>query len=703
MIPQVKQQDILRSGQFVEQEMDIAQGQKAWIFDILRNKTYKDKIGSPFREYVLNAIDEHTKLGKSDIPVCIALPTTFSNELRIRDFGKGLSDADVIRFFANYGESDKRQSNDLIGAFGIGCASAFAYTDSFTIVSYLNGVQTSFNMYIDETRVGKIARLTSSPTKEPNGVEIVIPVLTQDINTFVQRGLALVKYFDTIPVFKNLTGTPDFTRETPVLSGTNWRYFGDQRTSILIQGQIGYPINKQLMGPVDNTNGVAAQGHISRWEYSLLESGLEIDVPIGTVELTASREELEMSEFTIKAIRLRLAQIRDELATHVAETFKNAKTIVEAKTAYYNFFKRGGSYGSTLQNSIGVIEWQGLTIENNAITLKENHRILQYTKKPNGDIALTSLNKFQCSDELNLFYDDTDRKKFMYRRRAKTLLDGGARQVTVLQSDDTAALLAETGVNASDLRKYSTVTPTILASTRLGTGNGPDATKRVKHKVKVFQLNWEDLKNTHHVRGTKSDYWTVAEIIPDTQVYVPIDRFVPDGMFDSDLNRMVKGLQDLALTGVDVATTPIYGIKAGIDTANMVKLDEWYATRAKQVPNLDEQLAIIQDWETTGVDHFPIDPTLLDKGTLAHKYALAYAEAAKLMHNSSRWNRSEKVRAIFNIADVAGVEATNAGQLVQLSKDFMERYPMLKFLNSYEIERNVQKVVDYVKLVDEGR
>ena len=109
MIPQQKDQNIVRQGEITETSMRIAKGQEAWIFDILRNKTYTDKIGSPLREYVMNAIDEHTKLNKADIPVQITLPTVFEPSVHVRDFARGLTDSEVDRFFAQYGESDKRR------------------------------------------------------------------------------------------------------------------------------------------------------------------------------------------------------------------------------------------------------------------------------------------------------------------------------------------------------------------------------------------------------------------------------------------------------------------------------------------------------------------------------------------------------------------------------------------------------------------
>lgn len=702
MIPTKVERDILRSGEFVEQKMGIAQGSEAWIFNILRNSTYTDKIGSPMREYIANALDEHVKHGKAHIPVEVTFPTAFSNELRVRDFGAGLSDENVVKFFANYGASDKRGTNDLIGAFGIGCKSAFAYTDQFTIVSYKDGIKTQFNMYIDETDIGSIARLTSSETDEANGVEIIIPVKPQDVSTFVQRGLALMKYFKTLPLIKGIADVPDFSREASPVSGKDWKYFGDNRGSVVIQGQIGYPIDNSQMGMVSYYGDSDKEGYINQWEYSLLQSGLEIEVPIGDVEVTASRENLQMTAKTIKAIRTRLGQIRDEIVDLVSETFKSSKTLVEAKTAYYNFFQKGGSYGRTLHTSIGTVKWHGQEIKDNIIHLGADDKVMQYTKKGNGDITLTTFDKIQCSDDLNLYYDDTDRKLFMYRRRAKTLLDAGAKQVTVIQTDDKQAFKIHTGIDANKLAKYSTVTPTILVSTRLA-GNGIDLSKRIKHKVKVFELDWTKLKDVSRVRGPRSDYWKVAEIIPDKQVYVPIDRFEPTIPDYGTLTELRQIIHDLTLLGIDVAATPIYGIKAGQKTGDMVRLDTWVNEQVATLSNLESELAIIRDFQTYSLFDFVVDEKLLTIDSLAREYREQYHKATLLTSGSSRYAQSDRVRARVHLGNITKLEVKDEGKLLKLSQEFVARYPLIRFASTHEQSNNQNDFVEYVKLIDEVR
>jgi hypothetical protein len=225
-----------------------------------------------------------------------------------------------------------------------------------------------------------------------------------------------------------------------------------------ICGQIGYPIDRSKMGEVkwNWQNNKQVVNGLSEWECYLLGSGLELEFEIGELQLVANREQLQMSqEFTIPAIRAKLAQVRSEIQAIAEEKFKTAKTILEAKTAFYMMFQKGGSYGETLRASIGEVKWNGITISDSNIKLNPlQHRVLQYTKRSrNGNIIYTSLDKIQCSDTLKLYYDDTDRKVFMYRRRTKTLLDAGATQVLVLQTDNPSQLKTDTGIDVKTLDK----------------------------------------------------------------------------------------------------------------------------------------------------------------------------------------------------------------------------------------------------------
>ena len=112
------------------------------VMDILA-KLYANPLAAAIREYTSNAIDAHIASG-SDKPVEVNLPSRQNQWLTIRDYGKGLTAFDILTVYANFGSSDKRDSDEFIGGFGIGSKSGLAISDSIYVNSWTDGKLNSF-------------------------------------------------------------------------------------------------------------------------------------------------------------------------------------------------------------------------------------------------------------------------------------------------------------------------------------------------------------------------------------------------------------------------------------------------------------------------------------------------------------------------------------------------------------------------------
>jgi HSP90 family molecular chaperone len=167
----------------------------AHIFNVLRNQLYSDKIMAVVREYTCNAVDAHIEDGNSDRPIVVTLPTQLLPEFKVRDFGKALTDAEIADVYAFYGESTKRQSNEMIGQLGLGSKSAFAYGDNFVINSFINGTKCIYNAFIDPSQIGQISKIGVEDTDEENGIEIIVPVRDDDHTEFEEKAYSLFRYF----------------------------------------------------------------------------------------------------------------------------------------------------------------------------------------------------------------------------------------------------------------------------------------------------------------------------------------------------------------------------------------------------------------------------------------------------------------------------------------------------------------------------
>lgn len=182
MIIQTEQKQSIQSDQFESKSFHIKEENMRFIASLLRNN-YSDPMLASMREYLCNAIDASPEGEKIDV----VLPTAIDRNFCVRDYGSGLSEEEMFDLFTSYGESTKRDSNEKIGAFGIGKVSALSYVDSFVIVSYHEGEKTSYTMRINDENDTNLVKLFSESTTERNGLMVQIPVPEQDLQTFEEK------------------------------------------------------------------------------------------------------------------------------------------------------------------------------------------------------------------------------------------------------------------------------------------------------------------------------------------------------------------------------------------------------------------------------------------------------------------------------------------------------------------------------------
>lgn len=251
----------------------ISRADEAHIMTVLRATLYSDKHMAVLREYGANAWDAHREAGKLDVPIKITLPTLTHPVLEIRDYGLGLSRAEVMGLFTQYGASTKRASNSAVGMLGIGSKSGFAYADSFTIISRNAGKCSTYVAVIDASERGEVRLLDECDTDD-TGLAIQIGVKRNDIGTFCDIARKLFKYMEPRPEVINLS--LDFDK---VAFGINQGAVGEW---IAVMGCVPYPIDlNQLEVPT-----VAPKiGGVIRFD-------------IGALAVSASRESLKYTDST---------------------------------------------------------------------------------------------------------------------------------------------------------------------------------------------------------------------------------------------------------------------------------------------------------------------------------------------------------------------------------------------------------------------
>lgn len=303
MVPDTNLRTVHSKGVTTSGRFRISETNQAFIMKILRDKIYSDKILAVLREYAANAWDAHREAGKGTVPIHVTLPTVENPELVIRDFGLGMSETEVFERATQYGESSKRTSDDVVGMLGIGFKSGFAYSDSFTVTSWHGGEKSIYVAYLDDTDEGRMNKIHAEPCGEETGLEIKIAAQPADIQSFHDRARTLFRFFEPPPVIN--IELPKINRSVTqtgfILANDNNGW--SERQWVAIMGCIPYKLDlKHVVEDLDQ-NGLGET-------FRRVFGGIYFE--IGEVHISASREELEYSEKTKKAIVAKINTLFDE-------------------------------------------------------------------------------------------------------------------------------------------------------------------------------------------------------------------------------------------------------------------------------------------------------------------------------------------------------------------------------------------------------
>lgn len=266
----------------------------AKAFNLLSNLLYSNKIKAIIRELSCNAYDSHVAAGKGDVPFQVTLPSARYPFWQIQDFGVGLSEDDVYSVYINYFKSTKTKTNDQVGCFGLGSKTPFSYTKNFFITSVYNGIKTSFFIFINDNDFPSISRTNQEETDECNGLSIKIPVQEKDFESFSNYSKEIYSYFKVKPIINGIPYLHNFYDKIFTFEAGEYKlhvYKNNVENNYcrynVIQGNICYPISD------NNTKYIDPITDIVQWRTYVI-----IEVPIGTFEVTASREQLQFNKAT---------------------------------------------------------------------------------------------------------------------------------------------------------------------------------------------------------------------------------------------------------------------------------------------------------------------------------------------------------------------------------------------------------------------
>ena len=590
MITTSSQTTLKQSDDFDSVSFGIKESGLSHIFNVLRNQLYSDKILAVIREYSTNAVDAHIEAGQKDQPIKVTLPTQLTPEFKVRDFGLGLTEDQVAQIYAMYGESTKRGSNEQIGQLGLGSKSAFAYGDNFVINSFVKGTKVTYNAFIDPSDVGQISKIHSEKTDEKDGIEIVIPVKSDDYEEFYRKATSLYKYFKVIPDVRGASQEQlkdDLRRDEVVVGKDNWTLV--KGNSYAVMGNIAYPLDSSAL----NLN----------WQderAELISAGIVIDFAIGDLEISASREALQYTDKTKKVIINKLEAIIKELPDVLGEKFEECDTLWEVKCLYNEAFAHGG-FGQKIRKLVETkgVMWNGIKVSSGNFSKnkwKDEDIELKIFSKPN---SYGNRKRVRGEEGQNIYakegsliiYDDAPSHHGRLNRIAPLLehYDKRDEQHKDTPVYDTVYLInfrstkakkeffdqKKLDFPAKKLTEYPKVVLRDIYPSNSTVSGGTNTTKNSKHNTKVFSLDQFCSHGQYHT--CRSDFFESNEVnLDDGGVYVIVDKFFwgkqPDGQnHPAYLVDKVKHMADCGM--IDIPT--IYALKPTDKNLEAVKADNW--------------------------------------------------------------------------------------------------------------------------------
>jgi histidine kinase/DNA gyrase B/HSP90-like ATPase len=323
----------------------ITDATQARILVSLSDKMYTKKELAFVREYSTNAADAHIVAKKPIEEIIVELPTLENLNFRIRDFGSGLTEDQIANVYAVFGESTKRNSNEVNGMLGYGCKAGFAHADSFTVTSWINGEKSIYQCVKgDSQRLHSVVLLNRSASDEPTGIEVCIPVKQNSVWTVQQEAADFYKHWPTVPTIKNMTGNyadamNRFRSQPATLKGEGWEIrpkSGGNATGVAYMGWVAYHLDWNVMF---NRMSLTSQKRVL---FDLLQSNdVTLHFKMGEVQFVDSREHLEYTDFTISALMTRIESIFSCIKDAIQEKFNTAGNMWEAKKLYNAIFGTG--------------------------------------------------------------------------------------------------------------------------------------------------------------------------------------------------------------------------------------------------------------------------------------------------------------------------------------------------------------------------
>jgi len=287
--------EVSNIGDFKEIKANIKAEDLGLALTLVSKNLYSNPIGSFIREIASNAVDANKQVNIEDAVLIHIYQEGAEYYIEFKDNGTGMSPDVFENIYSHWFSSDKRDSNESIGGWGLGSKSPLSYQESFEIVTRSEGKEYHY-IYANEGSKPAATLLTINNTNSPNGTTIRIEINSLDTFKVYNETIKQLAYFRNIYVKNDVRYYDNnfklYEADDYILRNV-YQPFGVEMHICL--GQVAYPIN---------------------WKILNIE---QIDIPvgikfeIGELDVTLSREEVNYTEEVKEVLIRKIAKVKQIL------------------------------------------------------------------------------------------------------------------------------------------------------------------------------------------------------------------------------------------------------------------------------------------------------------------------------------------------------------------------------------------------------
>lgn len=644
MILNETKNDVVVGGQFKTSSFKIQASAKA--FDILSSNIYTHKVRAVIREISCNAHDAHVASNNQN-QFDVHLPTKLEPWFSVRDYGKGLSDDQVREIFTTYFFSTKTNSNEYVGALGLGSKSPFCLVDSFNVVSYHNNVKSNYVCFRDENGEPQISLLTQCETDEPSGLEVSLSVSDHLIAEFLEEAIEVYQYFENLPNINISTIVHQIkTEQNNYKIKTNEYAFSSSYGNIYaVMGNVCYNI------PEKYSSQLRLRGYVR--------------FNIGELSFDPGRENLSMDTKTIAAIEAKMADLKEKIVSDVMNEIRNQPTEFK-KSLLANNYRRNGSY------LYGYISSSKFKDEFDSYLFKNytTNDIIVYSSS-----GRSSVSKWTQD---SLFYSHSETKIFLqkkgYDTRIKEWVRNNRSAVTIVNEEHV---------------KFYNIDPEFICDLetlpkvyRARSSNGKS------YKDKVFKWNGKTFEGNSINMSMVPEQPSSGE-----NVYVVIERNrVSSSSGFYSLGNMKKRLDALKEF---ISIGDIYLVKSSFLNTKQFKTDNWISLQDYISRELDNALKPTDKIYRYSGEFKEVINNIAEYMEQNPNPAFDASEFIEFRNIYACTKQNEALYRIYDFGYLGADRVSN--ELDIMEKNIVDKYSVFKLISTYVSYKNIPFLVDILE------